>query len=1492
MSQSVRQNNLFAAEDWEAIYRSFQDVSFQSYDFETIRDSLVDYIRANYPENFNDYIESSEFIAVIELLAWTAASLAFRVDLNARENFLDTAERRESIVRLARMLNYQPKRNIPATGLVKLTAVETNEPVTDSLGRNIGRNRVFWNDPNNPDSFEQFIAVLNAAFTPTNPFGRPQKSGTIGNIPTDLYRLENAGFSDISYNINTTLRQTAVPFDIVNVDFRDGETFFERHPNPDNPFHLIYRRDGEGQGSPNTGFFLHFRQGVLDSTDFSFDTPVNNRVQDVDVTNINETDVYVQQINQDGDVIDEWTRVPSLVGNNVIYNSVNARLRNIYTVIPRLNDEITLRFSDGNFGNVPTGIFRVWYRTSLNRNIVVRPEEFQNAEIRVPYTGRDGQRYTLTMVFSLEETVSNSAPTETDAEIKQRAPRVFYTQNRMVNGEDYNVFPLTRGNDLLKIKAINRTHAGHSRFIDINDPTGTIQNTLLFGEDGALWADTEPQLLQVSTDVEIDDIANISLTEFIRNQFLQNFFYSIYLEEYRKRFQVYVNQDQTAGIQDPFSLSRFVNTGSIEDLIWVTDPERVRGDRGFISVTPNLEGAQDAELFQDPDNFTVNPLRFLRAGCKLKFVPSDQADYARPGDDVLAPEAQQWVTVRSVTRTQIPGENRFYSALELSETVERGWVATEILPAFRRTFTEAELLLLTSLESPVGQLTLNSAFGLGYDIDRDRWFVILGTQGDEEFQLVMQPQAGTLPSLELSSSTPGVLGSWLVYAKNNPAEANWTFSTRGRRYIFESADEARFYFDENFRLQDVQKGRSFRDTIELLSCNTRLDPLLPIIPEAPRGEAVGTHTGGTATVTQGESAVISGRLSVEIDAPLPQPPYTAIWEYVSGERLDQEDANGQIIIENIQGTQASLDVSVTRDSVALGTENITSQYGLVVYEGTPEDNKPLSVSGDLTGEYVAIGTDLPVFDLLVTGCTSQGQWDTTGECSGIFRIGRPNVSVSGGVNPQIDSITLNSVTPPGGVTILSQNFSGSIVTGTWSVPEGSTGRGAFRASFTVTASDPGNPAASRTLPNVVCQSDDLVWNCAEEETPTPPPQPDTPATVSFSHTGGSCNTTPGSPCVASGEFSASLSDPDGQLTAPYTFTFSRRSGATLSPGSGASFTVNTSNRTVNVPTQLSVTSPGGGGTNTESATYFVTVSGSNSVGVNSSDDSANYRATSTVAPSNPPTITVGNCVDNSQLSSTECSGTVEIRVPNYTIDNTGTGLTESVTLDGTSVDQADVSIDNVTFDAAAGIASIDWSATDFQGPAVFTADYTITASDSNGGPVSESASCGRTVNIDCAPPEPVTITFSGCPGSQDPNFPAPGGPVGVPCGGPFAASIFISIGPPGGTPSPDRITYTVTGGNGNFNTIVTVDQETGSVDSDGRTNTSNVSVSQGGAGGNVQNQIRVNQVGGGNLWSVATASVGARFTVTVRDAASLAVLAEESITCVRWVRWTCGTPIQ
>ena len=50
-------------------------------------------------------------------MAFMGQAGSFRNDLNTRENFIDTAERRDSVNRLAELVSYTPKRNTAASRL-------------------------------------------------------------------------------------------------------------------------------------------------------------------------------------------------------------------------------------------------------------------------------------------------------------------------------------------------------------------------------------------------------------------------------------------------------------------------------------------------------------------------------------------------------------------------------------------------------------------------------------------------------------------------------------------------------------------------------------------------------------------------------------------------------------------------------------------------------------------------------------------------------------------------------------------------------------------------------------------------------------------------------------------------------------------------------------------------------------------------------------------------------------------------------------------------------------------------------------------------------------------------------------------------------------------------------------------------------------------------------------------------------------------------------
>jgi len=197
--------NISRAEAWERAHEVFTQINFNAFDYNTIKESLLDYMKLYYPEDFNDYIESSEFIALVELFSYVGELLAYRLDLNAHENFITTAQRKESVLRLAKLISYKASRNIPARGLVKMTSIQTSEAVFDSAGRNLSGRKIIWNDNNNADWKEQFLLVLNRVLE--QPFGTvtPNERVQIDDVLFELYTLNNnplstTGKSTLAYN--------------------------------------------------------------------------------------------------------------------------------------------------------------------------------------------------------------------------------------------------------------------------------------------------------------------------------------------------------------------------------------------------------------------------------------------------------------------------------------------------------------------------------------------------------------------------------------------------------------------------------------------------------------------------------------------------------------------------------------------------------------------------------------------------------------------------------------------------------------------------------------------------------------------------------------------------------------------------------------------------------------------------------------------------------------------------------------------------------------------------------------------------------------------------------------------------------------------------------------------------------------------------------------------------------------------------------------------
>jgi hypothetical protein len=775
MATTDRQNRLLVAEDWRKIYQAFQQADFKSYDFETLRRTMVAYLQENYPDDFNDFVESSEYVALIDLIAYIAQALSFRVDLNARENFLETAERRNSVLRLARLINYNAKRNQPATGLLKIDSISTTQDVQDSTGTNLANSNIIWNDSANSNYREQFTAILNAANQTGQLFGNPRESGTIGGITTEVYTLSSNQLDLPIFKFQKSVGGVSRSFEIVPSTMTDSDSIYESSPVPGTGLTYTYRSDGSGDSSNNTGFFFLFKQGTMQNQEFTVDTAITNYVKSFETSNINNTDVWLYKLDQFGQLSESWTKVPSLSGNNAIYNSLSKAERNTYNVITKNNDAIDLVFGDGNFSNIPLGNFRTYYRVSDNAKYAIQSSDMQNVQLTVPYTDANGAQQSLTMSVSLKASVYNSAATESNDSIKEKAAQVYYSQNRMITAEDYQVVPLSASQEIVKVRSVNRSASGISRAKEILDPTGAYSNVSVFAEDGILYREESVQQFTFSFNnrSDIQSTIDTSVEAKLKEAYARQFYYLKYGTKDASTLSATWNSTTT---------STNTNTG-----YFTSGGALVIGD----SATSNMKFAKPGALvkFTSPDT-----RKFLNG--TLVTSSTDNA------------EDRAWAKIGDVV---LDGANGGVGNLEsgvgpvtLSDIIPDGSVVNSIIPNFTTAFSST---LETDL---IDRIEAFEEFGLRYDIDSETWKVITSTN-------VSTSSVFNLADAGSTAGTNTDASWWFKFTNDGNT---YTVQYRKLDYIFESESQNKFHYDVEEKIYDYTTGKSVKDTVKILKTNS------------------------------------------------------------------------------------------------------------------------------------------------------------------------------------------------------------------------------------------------------------------------------------------------------------------------------------------------------------------------------------------------------------------------------------------------------------------------------------------------------------------------------------------------------------------------------------------------------------------------------------------------------------------------------------------------
>ena len=267
-------------------------ISLVNLDFDTLKAQLKTYLKGQ--AQFSDYdFDGSNMSVLLDIMTYNTHLNAFYLNMVASEMFLDSAQLRNSVISIAKSLNYTPRSAKSAKAVINATFAQsglqqftipkntrftgknsngsftflTNETLVlyPSGGQFTAANLEIYEGSLFTESFIVDYAIENQRFILTNP-----------NIDTDSVEVtvtENNGLTPISYSMAPSLidvgANTAAYFIQATEDTRYeiqfGDGVFGRRPKDSSTVSATYRVTAGPRGNDCTNFRLNDNLGAFNN---------------------------------------------------------------------------------------------------------------------------------------------------------------------------------------------------------------------------------------------------------------------------------------------------------------------------------------------------------------------------------------------------------------------------------------------------------------------------------------------------------------------------------------------------------------------------------------------------------------------------------------------------------------------------------------------------------------------------------------------------------------------------------------------------------------------------------------------------------------------------------------------------------------------------------------------------------------------------------------------------------------------------------------------------------------------------------------------------------------------------------------------------------------------------------------------------------------------------------------------------------------------------
>jgi hypothetical protein len=379
--------------------------------------------------------------------------------------------------------------------------------------------------------------------------------------------------------------------------------------------------------------------------------------------------------------------------------------------------------------------------------------------------------------MSLKASVYNTAATESNDSIREKAAQVYYSQNRMITAEDYQVVPLSASQEIVKVRSVNRSASGISRAKEILDPTGAYSNVSVFAEDGILYREESTQQFTFTFNnrSNIQSTIDTSVEAKLKEAYARQFYYLKY------------------GTKD---LSTLTAT-------WNSTTTSTNTNTGYFTSGGALSIG----------DFATSNFKFAKPGALIKFTSPDSRKFLNnslvtAGTDNA--EDRAWTKIGAVVGD---GANSGVGNLEsgigpvtLNDIIPNGAVVNAVIPNFTTSFS-------ATLEADIiDRIEAYEEFGLRYDVDTETWKVITSTNLSTS-SVFSLGNAGDTTGTNLDASW------WFKFTNDGNT---YTVTYRKLDYIFESESQNKFHYDAQDKIYDYTTGKTVKDTVKILKTNSVL----------------------------------------------------------------------------------------------------------------------------------------------------------------------------------------------------------------------------------------------------------------------------------------------------------------------------------------------------------------------------------------------------------------------------------------------------------------------------------------------------------------------------------------------------------------------------------------------------------------------------------------------------------------------------------------------